>query len=66
VGQIELTKPLKKDENGTAIILNWRKPKIPDFFGAVLLRRYTYDKATILEFIGKWINISIKESKDEA
>ena len=49
---------LHAQESGTIIDIKWVKPKIPDVFGVLLLRRYSNDKDTILNFLRQWLNIS--------
>ena len=57
---------LKEDNAGTDISIKWIKPRIPDLFGVLLFKRYDDDKATIVSFIEKWLNIKSNEGNGVA
>jgi hypothetical protein len=49
---------LKAEKSGTLIEIKWVKPKIPDLFSVLFLRRYSRDKDTILNFLRERLNIN--------
>lgn len=54
---------VKGDKSGTLIEIEWIKPKLPDLFSVLFLRRYSVDKAVILAFLREWLNI--KDTADD-